>query len=152
MNKKIIALVAALGFVVSGPASAAWPEDKPIEIVVGFAPGGTTDVMARKLALAMQKRLGEKVTFVVVNKPGAAGEIALRYLARATADGYTIGVVNVPSYLFVPMTKKAQYEPGDFRLIARVVDDPTILLVKADSRFASLGDLVKVLREKPGSL
>jgi len=134
------------------PTWAAWPDDKPIEIVVGFAPGGTTDVMARKLALAMQKRLGEKVTFVVVNKPGAAGEIALGYLARATPDGYTIGVVNVPSYLFVPMTKKAQYEPGDFRLIARVVDDPTILLVKADSKFTNLGELIKALREKPGSI
>src|SRR3954447_23874533 len=110
MYKKIVALVAAFGFAGCGSAWAAWPDDKPIEIVVGFAPGGTTDVMARKLALAMQKRLGEKVTFVVVNKPGAAGEIALGYLARATPDGYTIGVVNIPSYLFVPMTKKAQYE------------------------------------------
>jgi tripartite-type tricarboxylate transporter receptor subunit TctC len=134
------------------PAWAAWPEDKPIEIVVGFAPGGSTDVMARKLAQVMQKRLGEKVTFVIANKPGASGEIALGYLARAVPDGYTIGVVNVPSFLFVPMTKKAQYDPADFRLIARVVDDPTILLVKADSRFASLADLVKTLKEKPGSL
>ena len=151
-----IAMQALLGLIcciaIGSPASAAWPEDKPIEIVVGFAAGGTTDVMARKLALVMQKRLGEKVTFVIVNKPGASGEIALGYLARAAADGYTIGVVNVPSYLFLPMTKKAQYEPSDFKLIARVVDDPTILLVKADSRFTSLGDLVKVLREKPGSL
>jgi tripartite-type tricarboxylate transporter receptor subunit TctC len=151
-----VAMQALLGLgcciAIGSPVCAAWPEDKPIEIVVGFAPGGTTDVMARKLALVMQKRLGEKVTFVIVNKPGASGEIALGYLSRAASDGYTIGVVNVPSYLFLPMTKKAQYEPSDFKLVARVVDDPTILLVKADSRFASLGDLVKVLRDKPGSL
>ena len=139
-------------FAICSPAWAAWPDDRPIEIVVGFAAGGTTDVMARKLALGMQKRLGEKVTFVVANKPGASGEIALGYLARAAPDGYTIGIVNVPSYLFVPMTKKAQYDPSDFRLIARVVDDPTIMLVKADSKFASLADLIKVLKQKPGSL
>jgi tripartite-type tricarboxylate transporter receptor subunit TctC len=153
MRLAIRVLLSAVCCIALGsPAWAAWPDDKPIEIVVGFAPGGTTDVMARKLALGMQKRLGEKVTFVVVNKPGASGEIALGYLARATADGYTIGVVNVPSFLFVPMMKKAQYEPGDFQLIARVVDDPTILLVKADSRFTSLADMIKVLKEKPGSL
>lgn len=145
-------LGAALGFALCQPASAAWPEDKPIEVVVGFAPGGGTDLMARRLAAFVQKRLGPKARFVVINKPGAAGEIANAYLARATPDGYTIGIVNVPGFLFLPMTKKAQYSPDDLRLVARVVDDPTVLVVRADSKHSSIAGIVDALRSNPGSV
>jgi tripartite-type tricarboxylate transporter receptor subunit TctC len=145
-------LGAALGVALLQPALAAWPEDRPIEVVVGFAAGGGTDVMARKLFASVEKRLGDKAKFVVINKPGAGGEIAMGYLARATPDGYTIGVINVPGFLFLPMTKKAQYNSEDIRMVARVVDDPTILIVRADSKFANLGDLVDALRKKPGSI
>jgi tripartite-type tricarboxylate transporter receptor subunit TctC len=141
-----------LGFAFAQTAQAAWPDDKPIEVVVGFAPGGGTDLMARKLTPAIQKRLGPKAQFIVVNKPGASGEIANAYLARATADGYTIGIVNVPGFLFVPMTKKAQYSPDDVRLLARVVDDPTVLVVRADSKYQSLSGVVDALRTAPRSV
>jgi len=134
------------------PALAAWPDDKPIEIVVGFAAGGGTDLMARKLAPFIQKRLGGKAQFIVTNKPGAAGEIANAYLARAQSDGYTIGIVNVPGFLFLPMTKKTQYVPEDMRLVARVVDDPTILVVRNDSKLTSLQAAVEALRAKPGTV
>ena len=83
MNKKLVALTAAFGIAASSPALAAWPEDKPIEVVIGFAPGGATDVMARKLLPAVEKRLGANVKFVVLNKPGAGGEIAFAQIARA---------------------------------------------------------------------
>ncbi|WP_354268219.1 hypothetical protein [Bradyrhizobium japonicum] len=76
MNRKIVALVAAFGLAASGSAWAAWPEDKAIEVVVGFAPGGGTDVMARKLLPFVERTLGGKAKFVVLNKPGAGGEIA----------------------------------------------------------------------------
>lgn len=145
-------LGASLAAALAQPAFAAWPDDKPIEIVVGFAAGGGTDLMARKLAPFMQKRLGGKAQFIVNNKPGAAGEIANAYLARAQPDGYTIGIVNVPGFLFVPMTKKTQYAPEDMRLVARVVDDPTVLVVKADSKFTGLSTLVEALKAKPSSL
>jgi tripartite-type tricarboxylate transporter receptor subunit TctC len=134
------------------PALAAWPDDKPIEIVVGFAAGGGTDLMARKLAPFIQKRLGGKAQFIVSNKPGAAGEIATAQLARSQPDGYTIGIVNVPGFLFLPMTKKTQYAPEDMRLVARVVDDPTVMVVRADSKLASLPAAVDALRAKPSSV
>jgi tripartite-type tricarboxylate transporter receptor subunit TctC len=152
MNKKIIALVAALGFAVSGPASAAWPEDKPIEVVVGFAPGGGTDVMARKLLPFVERALGGKAKFVVLNKPGAGGEIAFASIARAAPDAYSIGVVNVPGYNFLPMTRKTQYTMDEIRLVARVVEDPNVIVVPADSRFKDLPDVIAVLRSKPGSV
>lgn len=152
MTKKIIALVAAFGVAACGPASAAWPEDKPIEVVVGFAPGGGTDVMARKLLPFVERALGGKAKFVVLNKPGAGGEIAFASIARAAPDAYAIGVVNVPGYNFLPMTRKTQYSTDDIRLVARVVEDPNVVVVPADSQFNTLPDVIAALRSKPGSV
>lgn len=153
MILKPLAMAAvAATFLASTPSWAAWPDDKPIEVVVGFAPGGGTDLMARKLLPFVQKRLSPKAQFVVVNKPGAAGELANAYAARAKPDGYTLAVVNMPSFFFVPMTKKTQYQTQDFQLVARVVDDPTVLAVRADSKLGSLQALVAQSRQKPGSV
>src|SRR4051812_41929790 len=152
MNKKIVALVAAFTFAACGSAWAAWPEDKPIEVVVGFAPGGGTDVMARKLLPFVERALGGKAKFVVLNKPGAGGEIAFAAIARAAPDAYAIGVVNVPGYNFLPMTRKTQYTTDDIRLVARVVEDPNVIVVSADSRFNTLPDVIAALRSKPGSV
>src|SRR6476620_11138468 len=69
MHRKVVALVAAIvGVAACGPAWAGWPDDKPIEVVIGFAPGGGTDVMARKLLPFVEQRLGGKPKFVVLNK------------------------------------------------------------------------------------
>lgn len=143
-----ICLVAAL----VPTAHAAWPDDQPIEVVVGFAPGGGTDLMARSLAPFIQKRLGGKARVVVINKPGASGEIANAYVARAKPDGYTLGIVNVPGFVFLPLSKKTQYQVEDFRLLARIVNDPTVLVAKRDARFATLGTVVDALRKQPQSL
>nr|WP_179583956.1 tripartite tricarboxylate transporter substrate binding protein [Pigmentiphaga litoralis] len=146
-------LAAATLLLSAAPAAqAAWPDDKPIEVVVGFAPGGGTDLMARKLLPFVQKRLGPKAQFVVVNKPGAAGEIANAHVKQAKADGYTLAVINVPGFLYVPMIKKSQYEPQDFTLIARVVDDPTLIVTRADSPVASFAGLLAAMRQQPGAL
>jgi tripartite-type tricarboxylate transporter receptor subunit TctC len=133
-------------------AHAAWPEDRPIEVVIGFAPGGETDVMARGLAPFIQKYLGGKATLVVINKAGASGEIANGYLQRAHPDGYTVGVVNVPPLVFVPLTKKTQYDPKQLSLIARVVSDPTLLVTRKDSPYTSLKEVVDALKDHPKSL
>lgn len=155
---RVLRIAATLGLVLgaglgSGPAAfAAWPDDKPVEVIVGFTAGGATDVMARKLGPFVEKRLGGKAKLLVVNRPGASGEIANTALARATPDGYTIGIVNVPSFLFLPLTKKAQYSPSDMRLVARVVDDPTVLVVRTGGRYGSFSDLLGALRDQPGSV
>lgn len=143
---------AALALGMAHPACAAWPDDKPIEVVVGFAPGGGTDLMARKLLPFVQKRLGPGAQFVVVNKPGAAGEIANAYVKNAKPDGYTLLVVNVPGFLYVPMIKKSQYEARDFTLVSRVVDDPTVMVTRADNATATLPAVVAALRSTSGSL
>ena len=152
MQRTIIALVAAFGVVAGGSALAAWPDDKPIEVVIGFAPGGATDVMARKLLPFVEKRLDGKAKFVVVNKPGAGGEITFAAIARAAPDAYLMGVVNVPGYNFLPMTRKTQYSMDEIRLVARVVADQSILVVRAESKFENLADILTALRSKPGSV
>jgi tripartite-type tricarboxylate transporter receptor subunit TctC len=115
-------------------AHAAWPEDKPIELVVGFAPGGGTDTMARLLARTMEKYLGQNSKVLVINKPGAGGEIAATYLAQSKPDGYTLGMINVPGYVFMPLYKKTGYQPDQIRLIARLVDDPAIIVTSRESK------------------
>jgi len=150
--KSIIGCSLAVAASFVSPAWAAWPDDKPIEVVVGFPPGGGTDLLARKLAPFLQKHLSAKAQFVVVNKPGAAGEVGNAYVAKAKPDGYTLAIVNYPAYLYVPIARKAQYQPEDFRLLARVVDDPTVLVTRAEGRVDSLKTLLAVLKQAPGSL
>lgn len=148
----VATVVAAMAMAVVTPAVAGWPNDKPVEVIVGFAAGGGTDIMARKLLPYVEKRFGGTAKFVVVNRPGAAGEIAVTAMARAAPDGYTIGLVNVPGYNFIPMTRAAQYSTDNLRLIARVVDDPSIIVVSKDSKFNSLKDIIGALKEKPASI
>lgn len=152
---KIVALCAfatAIGFTIVPPAMAGWPDDKPTEVIVGFSAGGGTDVMARKLLPYVEKKFGDSAKFIVVNRPGAAGEIAVTSVARAAPDGFTIGLVNVPGYNFIPMTRAAQYSTDSLRLIARVVDDPSVIVVSKDSKFNGLKDIIDALRSRPGSI
>lgn len=144
--------IAALIMGLSGPAFSAWPNDQTMELVVGFAPGGSTDLMARAMAPFLEKKLGGQAKIVVVNKPGASGEIAATYIARAKPDGYTFGFVNVPGFVFIPMYRQSTYQVEDLRLIARVVDDPTILLARKEASAKTLPAIVDELKKKPSSL
>src|SRR5882757_215650 len=152
MHKKVLIIAGVLGIAACGPSWATWPDDKPIEVVVGFAAGGGTDVMARKILPFVEKRVGGKAKFVVLNKPGAGGEIAFAGIARAAPDAYSMGVVNVPGYNFLPMTRKTQYTMDEIRLVARVVEDPSVIVVRSDSKFTNLADVLAALRSKPGSV
>lgn len=137
----------------AGASHAAWPDDRPIELVVGFAPGGGTDVMARLVAQHMEKRLGDKTRIIVINKPGAGGEIAVRYVAAAKPDGYTLGMINAPGFVYLPVSKGAKYKPDDIRLIARLVDDPLLFIKRRGSNAPDdLPALVIKLKQSPESL
>jgi tripartite-type tricarboxylate transporter receptor subunit TctC len=134
------------------PCLAAWPDDQPIDLVVGFAPGGGTDLMARALAPYLEKKLGGKTRIVVVNKPGAGGEISSTYISRAKPDGYTIGFINVPGFVFTPMYRNSSYQIDDLRIIARIVDDPSVLMARKDAKFGTVPAIVAALKADPGSL
>jgi tripartite-type tricarboxylate transporter receptor subunit TctC len=152
LRQHLQAVCAAVALTISAPVLAAWPDDQNIELVVGFAPGGGTDLMARAMAPFMEKKLGGRARIVVVNKPGASGEISSTYIARAKPDGYTIGFINVPGFVFSPMHKSTSYQVSDLRIIARVVDDPSVLMSRKDAKFLTLDAIVAELKKNPGSL
>lgn len=142
-----------VGLLAAAPAQAQWPNDKPIELIVGFSPGGGTDVMARILARFAEKRLGGDTKIVVVNQPGAGGSIAAANIARAKPDGYTIGMVNVPGFIFLPLYKNTNYKATDLQLIARIVKDPIVFYSKRGSDVPQdLQGIVKKLAQDPESL
>ncbi|CAM4066553.1 Bug family tripartite tricarboxylate transporter substrate binding protein [Bordetella tumulicola] len=143
---------ALLGTTACTSVWAAWPNDKPIELVVGFSAGGETDVLARTLAPFMQKHLSDTANIVVVNKPGASGAIANAYVQRASKDGYTVAMVNTPPMNFMPLVQSTPYDPDQFALIGRVVSDPTLLVVRDDSPYKTLKELVAAVKAKPESV
>lgn len=135
--------------ILAAPSAFAWPE-KPIEIVVGFAPGGGTDVTARTLASFLGKSLGGSV--VVINKPGASGAIGLSYVARARPDGYTLGITNMPGLLTLPIEREAGFKPADFTYLANLVRDPSAFSVALDSPYKNVADLVAAAKKAPGTI
>ena len=138
----------AIGVLIAASAWA-WP-DKPVEIVVGFAPGGGTDITARTLATYLGKALGGPV--LVVNKPGASGAIGLAYVARAPADGYTLGMTNMPGLLTLPIERDAGFKTGDFTYVANLVRDPSAFSVTIDSPYKSIADLIAAAKKAPGAV
>jgi tripartite-type tricarboxylate transporter receptor subunit TctC len=127
-------------------AQAAYP-DRPITMIVAFPPGGGTDVAARTLARFMSATLGQPI--VVNNRAGAGGEIGFAELARARPDGYTIGFINTPNVVTIPIERRVRYRLEDFAPIANVVDDPGAFFVLDGSPFRTLADLVAHARAKP---
>jgi tripartite-type tricarboxylate transporter receptor subunit TctC len=127
----------------------AWPA-KPIELVVGFAPGGGTDVTARTLATFLGKALGGSV--IVVNKPGASGGIGLSQVARARPDGYTLGITNMPGLITLPIEREAGFKPADFTYLANLVRDPSAFSVAVASPYKNIGSLVAAAKQAPGTI
>ena len=142
MNMKRRSLLTSAGAVLAAPALAQprWP-DRPIEIIVGFVAGGATDLDARSYAAALEKRIGGSV--VVVNRPGAGGEVALAAVARSRPDGHTIGTTNMPGLLTIPIERTAQFN---------LVTDPSAITVHEDSPYRTLADLLAAARARPETI
>jgi tripartite-type tricarboxylate transporter receptor subunit TctC len=119
-------------------------------MLVPFGPGGTTDLMARALQPELQKALGAPV--VVVNRAGAGGAIALAELARAKPDGLTIAMTAIGPQVLQPAIKKLTYAPLEFDFICGIYDVPLMLMVKDDSPFTSVADVIAYARANPGRL
>jgi len=131
-------------------AQGGWRPDRQITMIVAFAAGGGTDLAARTMARFMEKDLGQPV--VVLNRPGAGGEIGWAELARARPDGYTIGFINTPNIVTNPIERQARYKLDDFSPIANIVDDPGGIWVLADSPIRSIADLIAAARAAPGTI
>ena len=122
------------------PATAAYP-DRPVTILVPFAPAGPTDIVARVLANVLSQRLGQQ--FVIDNRAGAAGNTGMGQVARATPDGYTLMVTSTAIAVNPALFKKLPYDPfKDFAPISELVNAPNVLVVRADSDIKTIADLV----------
>ncbi len=137
-------VAAALG---SAPASAAWP-DKPVKVVVPFAPAGPTDVMARLIAQKLSESL--KQQFYVENHPGAGGNIGMTQVARSAPDGYTILVAS-SSYTVNPsLYAKNPYDAfKDFLPVTLAAASPNILAVHPDVPAKTVKELADLLKANP---
>ena len=128
--------------------TAAYPE-QPINMIIAYAPGGGTDLVARAIVPYIEKYLGEGARILVVNRPGAGGEIGFTAIANAAPDGYTIGFINTPPLLTVPIERKTAFTWQSFDLLGNLVDDPDNFSVHADSPYKNLADLAAYAKANP---
>lgn len=147
---KLTTLSAGILLAAMGVAKAEWPKDRPIQMIVAFAPGGSTDVMARAMQPYLEKELGADI--VIENRPGASGEIAYTALAKAKPDGYTFSYINTPGFLSMQVQRKLGYDPKTIRPIARIVDDPAAIVVPMTSEIKTIADFVEAAKAKPGAV
>ncbi|MDQ7777762.1 tripartite tricarboxylate transporter substrate binding protein [Paracoccus aminovorans] len=143
-----LAAVLSAGFATT--ALADWPTDRPIELIVAYSPGGGTDIMLRTLAPYLEADLGTQIP--VLNRPGASGEIAYTALSQARPDGYTLSSLNVPGFLTMRIGRKLRFDPADICPVARIVEDPGMFVVQADSPYNSLADVVAYAKDHPGAV
>jgi len=140
------ALAAALA-----PAAAAAYPDKPIRLIVPYAPGGTTDVLGRAIAEQLRKELGQPV--IVDNKPGGNTGIGAQALAGSPPDGYTLLLATAATVILNPLLNaKLAYDPAQLVPVARVAVTPLVIVVRADAPMRTLADLVAKAKAQPGQL
>jgi tripartite-type tricarboxylate transporter receptor subunit TctC len=133
-------------------AEASYP-DKPITMIVPFPPGGVADTVARPVAEAMARELKQPV--VVENRAGAGGALGIGVAARAPADGYTV-LMSLSSISILPeadklLGRKPSFQLSQFKPIARFTADPTVLVVRADSKWKTLDDFLADAKKNPGT-
>jgi len=135
-------------FAAAGTATAAWP-DKVIRIVVPFAAGGSTDLVARKIAEGLSQRLGANV--IVENRPGAGGTVGTEYVARQPADGYTILMGSVSTHGSAPCVySKLPYDAvKDFTPLTVVATIPNVMSVNQSVPANNLQEFVALLKKEP---
>ena len=132
-------------------AQPAYPS-KTITMIVPFPPGGVADTVARPVAEALGRELGQ--TVIVENRAGAGGALGIGQAARAPADGYTL-LLSLSSISILPeadriLERKPVYKLADFKPIARFTADPTVLVVRADAPWKTLAEFVADLKRSPG--
>lgn len=139
----------ALGGMMSAHAQGANYPNKPIRMIVGFPPGGPTDVVARIIGQKMAEQLGQ--TVVIDNKPGVAGNIAADMVAKAAPDGYTL-FYNTSSITISPWVyAKVNFDPmKDYAPIALTAEMPLVLLVNPNVQAKTAPELVQRIKANPG--
>ena len=149
-RKIVLAAAAAATFPSLGLAQAKWP-DRPVRVVVPWAPGGITDILARLVAQRLSDKLGQP--FVIDNKGGAGGNIGAEMVAKAPADGYTLlitnpGAFSTNQFLYADM----HYKPSDFAPVALLATFPNALIVTKDLPVKTVAEFIDYAKKNPKAL
>ncbi|WP_298933498.1 tripartite tricarboxylate transporter substrate binding protein [uncultured Ramlibacter sp.] len=152
MNKMSWILALGLGAIAGSSSAQPAPyPSKPIRLVVGFAPAGAADYVARAMSDAFGKALGQ--TVVVDNKPGNGSSVAADLVAKAPADGYTVLIASPSSISVNPaLNPKLGYKPSDLLAVTKITTSPLVLAVNPNTGIRSVADLVAAAKKDPGKL
>jgi tripartite-type tricarboxylate transporter receptor subunit TctC len=152
MNRhhRVVALALA-AFAAGAPAQPAAYPNKPIRLVIGFAPAGAADFVARSMSDALAKALGQPV--VVDNKPGNGSSIAAEIVAKSAPDGYTLLIASPSSISVNPaLNPKLAYAPADLLPVTKMTTSPLVLAVNPATGIRSLPELIAAAKKEPGKL
>jgi tripartite-type tricarboxylate transporter receptor subunit TctC len=125
--------------------------NRPIKLIVGFAPGGAADYVARNISVPLSQALGQPL--IIENKPGAGSSIAAEQVAKSAPDGYTLLIASPSSISVNPaISPKLGYKPSDLQPISKITSSPVILAVYPGSGINSVSDLIAKANKDPGGL
>ena len=148
MNKAAMVAVAML---VAGAAGAQQYPAKTVRMLVGYAPGGGTDIMARVVAQKLSEGLNQQ--FVVENRPGANANLAAELAAKAPADGYTLLMISVSHAISKPMYRKLGYDiERDFTPVIEVSSVPQLVVTTMSLPVKSVKELIALAKSRPGQV
>ena len=157
MHHSLCVISAVLLGVITGSAYAQAPKAapypvKPVRILVGYAPGGATDLIGRLIAQKLSEASGQ--SFLVENRPGASATIATELVARAAPDGYTLLIAATTSHSILPsLMAKLPYDPlRDFAPVSSLAISPLLLALHPSLPIRSVTDMIKLARARPGQL
>jgi tripartite-type tricarboxylate transporter receptor subunit TctC len=151
VNRALALFIGLALCVVNAAAQERYPQ-RPVRIVVPFAPGGSTDIIARLLGERLSPVIGQPV--VIENRPGAGGNIGAEAVARSAPDGYTLlmattGVISINNAMYKSMTYDAA---KDFEPVVFIASITNVLVVPASSPLKNVGDLISAAKREPGRL
>jgi putative tricarboxylic transport membrane protein len=153
MQSRIVKLaIAAVLCAFSAAAAADWKPTKPVEVVVHTGPGGGNDVLARAIAQMMEKEKLLPVRLQVLNKPGGNGAVAAAFLKEKAGDTHTIGLITSVWIATPLVSKEAKVTLHDLQPIARLMLEPAVIVVRADSPYKTLAQFIDAAKAKPGQL
>jgi tripartite-type tricarboxylate transporter receptor subunit TctC len=141
-------LIWVLAFACGTAFGQAWPT-KPVKLIVTYPPGGSSDLMSRVYGAKLADLWGQQV--IIESKPGAAGSIGMDFAAKQPNDGYSFVVGNLGPVAVNPLLSKVPYSiEKDFVAVSMISTGPNVLVVRSDSPFQSLGDIIADARKNPG--
>ena len=147
---RITAIIAA-AFIAAPALAADWAPSKPVRFIVGFPPGGATDLVARILQPKLSASFGNQV--IVDNRPGANSVIAMQILSRAEADGHTVGMSHIGSMVVSPAIQKVPYDPmKDFTHIGMLVTLQNILITHPSMPAKNINEFIAYAKSQPGKV